>query len=148
MDKKKISFFLIVFTGAMMLFGALGLSLMDHGASHACPFTAATGTDCPQAASRDTMTLHHLEGLNQMTQAIFGGDFLKTFAMVALAGALFFIARGALFSGILCLKKFLARHRIKYKTSSPIDRTLFWSALHNKWGTVAPQRVYELTAIT
>jgi len=145
MDRKKISIFLTVFVGSMMLFGALGLSMMKHNMQNACPLSAAMGTDCPQTASGSAMVLHHLEVLGQITQATFGGSPMKILSVAFLAGALLFVTRKILFLDTSGPGGFSGRHRDQHKTSSPITRMLFWSALHNKWGTTAPCRVYELT---
>lgn len=138
-----ISIGLAMFT---LIVSSLGLGMIKHGNMAMCPLAAVMGANCSDTTSHESMVLHHLSSLKQMSTATLTGG-LIAFAFMSL----FFVAFLRFSSRILQIKIskecYYRRERWRHTTSSPIRHGLFWSALHNKFGSIIPHRMREFAAM-
>ncbi len=71
-------------------FGLWGFDFISHNGHHACPISAALGGSCSSVKDTLALTLHHLAGLQSLTQSIINSNpflltlfiFLATFLLL------------------------------------------------------------------
>ncbi|GMQ95084.1 MAG: hypothetical protein BMS9Abin13_194 [Patescibacteria group bacterium] len=135
---------ILLTTGA---FGLLGLSSAGHGGEGGCLISVLSGGNCPPAGDSLSSTLHHLSGLQYLTQSIVGAGsgLLATLALMILSPLLSILIKSLhrAPSGQALSRQ---KHREVLNFSiRPERRFLRWLALRSKLDLNAFCRVRGIT---
>lgn len=127
---KTIAITILFAMGAAIVLGTVGFSSMEHSTAHSCPFLTLQGTDCPSAVDAALLAIHHIFGVQKLTQAVAatGGVLvLLTVAFFALLIAVVFSPPREAFRTI--------RRALDTPVVSIHARIVRWLAIHNKRDT-------------
>lgn len=92
MQIKIFPIFLILSLVIIGTFGLWGFDLISHNGHHACPIFAALGGNCSSVKNTLALTLHHLAGLQSLTQSIINSNPVLLTLFIFLAASLLLIS--------------------------------------------------------
>lgn len=88
MKLRILTIFLILIIGAIGIFGFLSLGLTEGGF---CPISAILGGSCPMSDNTVALVIHHISGLQYITQFIVNFDSTLLILSILLLSFLFLI---------------------------------------------------------
>jgi hypothetical protein len=132
---KTASITILLAVAAISAWGAFGFGIMEHTSAHPCPLPVMQGSTCPAMINATLLFIHHIFGVQKLTQAVAGVD-AGVMLMLLLAFGLFASA-AAIFSPPG--KEYVPIRRTS-ATLSSFSRTLIvrWLAVRNKQDAPAP----------
>lgn len=139
-----MSVLLILTVGAIALFGFLGMSYIEHGVSHTCPFAVLSDNNCLPVNNILALTIHHISGLQYLMQSIVTPDSTLLILSLLLL-AMFLIISVKIIPRVLPEQHLLRLNRyISEKLDfNPNRQLLYWLALRNKRDSHVPHWVHD-----
>lgn len=139
MRSKIPSFLIILIFGSLLL----GLSFIEHNGHDICPLAVMSGGNCPPTSNVLGLSIHHLSGLQDLTQGIIGFGISFLALSILLLVVLSFINKSSTQTSLFEEQCFYQKYTLTERLFSPINQFFFWAALCNKRDTHTLSWVYD-----
>ncbi len=125
--------------------GFWGLGSINHSGQHSCPIFLMLGGYCPSSEGGVALAVHHVSGIQNLTQSIIILDASLLVLLVLLVFAtLLVVSKPPQGTSAPQLLSRQTRHRITESTLTPKKQFLRWLALHHKRDPHALQWVHDV----